>query len=385
MSQKKILFIASWFPDRITHSNGDFIQRHARTAALLHQVVVLFVKFDPAMKSGMEVEENDDGNYHEILIYFGHRRGFFHALRKVWRYWNLYRWGYDYIRKKHFEPDLVHANITYPIGMFALYLNLRYRKPYVISEHWSAYLPVNSHKLSYLRRMIDRKVVRRSSRMLPVTRNLKDSLLRLKYQAEYTVIPNVVEVESFTPAMSLPDNHTFIHLSTLHDPTKNITGMLLAVKKLSEKRKDFHLQIIGLENVEGYREHARELGIYDKLVSVHEEIDHGQVPERLRESMCLLLFSNFESLPCIIIEALACGIPVISSDVGGIREYLTDKEGILVPRQDIGKLVEAMEYMLDNRQKYESEHLREFALENFSPEAVAARLDSVYRSISGDD
>ena len=93
------------------------------------------------------------------------------------------------------------------------------------------------------------------------------------------------------------------------------------------------------------------------------------------------MFSNFESLPVIIIEALASGIPVISSDVGGIKEYISAQEGILVPKQNIDALTGAMDYMLDRHNDYTKEHLAEHALKNFSPEAIGPQLDSIYESV----
>ena len=98
----------------------------------------------------------------------------------------------------------------------------------------------------------------------------------------------------------------------------------------------------------------------------------------------MLLFSNFESLPCVIIEALSTGIPVISTDVGGIKEYISEKEGILIPRGDTEKLAEAMNYILDNSNAYDKNYLREYAVSNFSVKSIALQLDAVYKSILAD-
>lgn len=381
MPYKKVLFISSWFPDRITRSNGDFIKRHAQTAATNNDVVALFVKHDPGMQEKKELVESQEGNYREVLIYFKRKEGIAHNFLKIYSYLKLYLWGYKYVLKKYFEPDLIHANITFPIGIIAYIYHLLFKKPYVISEHWSAYLSINNSKLSFWRKLIDKKVVRSAALMLPVTKNMKESLIGLGYKAKYVVLPNVVNIERFSPSDKPTEIKTFIHLSTLNDKVKNISGMMQAVKKLSEKRKDFKLEIVGLENVVEHIEYAKKLGIYGKFVSVDEEIAHDEVPDRLRKSTCLLMFSNFESLPCIIIEALASGIPIISSDVGGIKEYISKTEGILIPKGDIDKLLEAMDFMLDNFESFSPKHLRDFAISNFSPKAIAHQLDVIYQSI----
>ena len=277
MSSRNILFISSWYPDRITRSNGDFVKRHAQAAAIGNRVAVLYVKYDPAMKPGKEIQETGDGNFSEVIIYFNILSGLFSGIRKIIQYYRIYFQGYRYIRKQYFDPELVHANITYPIGILALLYRWRYGKQYIISEHWSAYLAENHSKLTFSRKLIDRFVVRRSSMILPVTRNLRDSLDRLGFRTNYAVIPNVVDVGKFSPLEEASGSRTFIHLSTLNDPVKNISGMLQATAKLSQKRQDFRLEIIGIENVEKHRQLARELGILGSFVRVEEEIDHKEV------------------------------------------------------------------------------------------------------------
>ena len=55
-----------------------------------------------------------------------------------------------------------------------------------------------------------------------------------------------------------------------------------------------------------------------------------EVASLMGESHAFLLFSHYENLPCVILEAFSCGIPVVSSDTGGIREHLDPSRGILV-------------------------------------------------------
>jgi glycosyltransferase involved in cell wall biosynthesis len=220
--------------------------------------------------------------------------------------------------------------------------------------------------------------------MLPVTSNMGESLRDLGFANQYEVVPNVVDIDGFSPANTAVKVNRFIHLSTLNDRTKNISGMMRAVRKLAAKRNDFCLDLIGIEEIDRHIAYARELGIYDSFVNVYPQIEHHEVPEQLRRSRCLLMFSNFESLPCVIIEAMASGIPVISSHVGGIPEYLGPKEGILVEKGDEEALAKAMNHMLDHFSEFDPVHLRQHAEQNFSPESISRKLDTIYQSIPGD-
>ncbi len=384
MNKKNILFLSSWYPDRITRTNGDFVQRHAEAASNIHRVVVLFVRYDPNLKSGKEIIERTDKNFSEIYIYFGMRARSSAGLSKILKYLKYYFWGYRYLRKKYFDPDLVHANIIFPIGIIAYLFRLIYKKPYLISEHWSSYLDINNMHIPYWQKRVDKTIVKYAERILPVTKNLRDSLINLGYKSQYNIVPNVIDTEKFVPSEIQVMNKSFIHLSSLNDRIKNISGLIQAVKQLSETRKDFTLNIFGAEDLIKHKAHAEELGLLDTFLFFHGEIDRSEVPDQLQKNICLLMFSNFESLPCVIIEALSCGIPVISTDVGGIKEYISEKEGILIPRGDVEKMVESMNFMLDNYNTFDKSHLREYAVSNFSIKSIALQLDAIYQSLLAD-
>ena len=157
--------------------------------------------------------------------------------------------------------------------------------------------------------------------------------------------------------------------------------MIEAVRRLSEKRQDFQFHFIGGEELQQHIALAKEKGVLDNFIVFHGELPYDEVPAYYAMSICLVMFSNFESLPCVIVEALSCGIPVISTDVGGIKEYITAKEGILIPKGDIDSLVEAMNYMLDNYTSYNNQYLANYARENFSIEAVAEKFRNIYKSV----
>jgi glycosyltransferase involved in cell wall biosynthesis len=99
----------------------------------------------------------------------------------------------------------------------------------------------------------------------------------------------------------------------------------------------------------------------------------------MREADGLLLFSHYENFPCVIGEAWASGIPVISSDVGGIREHLGPAQGILVPPGDEAALAEAIAYTVSTR--WNRDLLRTTAEELFSVPVVARTYLDAYRSV----
>jgi glycosyltransferase involved in cell wall biosynthesis len=114
-------------------------------------------------------------------------------------------------------------------------------------------------------------------------------------------------------------------------------------------------------------------------VEISGEIPLKEVAERMRRSDALLLFSRYENFPCVIPEAWASGIPVLSTDVGGIREYLTDEKGTLIPSEDESALAQTLIQWAQHPNQFNAQSLREYAESMFSVDAVAQAYDDVYR------
>lgn len=95
-----------------------------------------------------------------------------------------------------------------------------------------------------------------------------------------------------------------------------------------------------------------------------------------------VLPSLFETFGVTLIEAMACGKPVIASDIGGPKEIVTEKVGKLVPPGDSETLAEAVDYMLDHYREYDPEKIVQYVRQRYSYQAVGKECDRVYRSVT---
>lgn len=108
----------------------------------------------------------------------------------------------------------------------------------------------------------------------------------------------------------------------------------------------------------------------------------GEVPPEgvsrlMHESDALVLFTYSENAPCVISEALACGLPVISTPVGGIPEMVGDKTGILVKPGDEDALANAITKVANGDTRFDEESIKE-AAKAYSFSAVGRQLMGVY-------
>jgi glycosyltransferase involved in cell wall biosynthesis len=383
--QLHVLFLSSWYPTRILPTNGDFVERHMHAVAEFCNVSVLHVCFDTNLtKKGLEISHKQVKNANVYIIYFSLPKVKIHLIIqfiKLLYYIKAYIKGYRLIKKNHGKIEIVHANILYPIGALALMFKVLFKLPYVLSEHWTGYIPERNIKISKFKLLLSRIITKNAKYVLLVSENLGFNMREKGFAGNYKVVPNVVDTKFFAPLLprNFDDKKRIIHISSLKDEHKNISGILNVIAKLSLLRTDFELFIVGPP--EKYAiEKARNLGLLNRFVFFRSELSYEKVAGELRNSTFLLMFSNYENLPCVIEESLACGIPVISTNVGGISEHINKQNGVLINKGDEQALLDATVFMLDHWMEYKQTELRDYAIAKFSYSVIGKQFTDIYNS-----
>ncbi|HEX2395472.1 MAG TPA: glycosyltransferase [Bacteroidales bacterium] len=373
----KVLFVSSWFPNRVTPLNGDFVERHALAVSQVCKTAVLHVITDSKVHGRfLEIHEIQKNSLFEVIIYI--RRisiGPESAARLITHllYALGYFIGYWIVRREIGPPDIIHANIIVPVSKVALLFHRLLNIPYIISEHWTIYLTDERSKLLHGYA----KPVTKAFALVPVTRNLQDSLISFGYRGRYYVVPNVVDTGIFKPSGKRTGSEKkILHVSSMKEDHKNISGIIRAIRMLRDKREDFTFTFVGNATAQ-QKEMVTVAGLTDCIIMAGE-VEHRKVADYMRQSDMLVMFSNVENLPCVILEALACGLPVLSTRVGGISEWLNDQNGILIDRGDENALYQGMNYLLDHSHEYSSQLLHEYAVKYFSPGVIANRFLAIY-------
>jgi glycosyltransferase involved in cell wall biosynthesis len=376
----KVLFISSWYPNRVRPTLGNFVQKHAEAVSLYAYVTVLHVCFDDNLyDKNLEIVSTEINSIKTLYIYCK-KSG--NILIRFCRYLNAYSNGIKMVTKQQGTPDIIHANILFPVGLVFYFLNSFKKNPFVISEHWTGYLPDDHTKIGFIQKYFSKKIVSKASMVLPVSEDLKNAMIALGFHGIYKVLPNVVDTKLFSIVQKKNTSiKNILHVSSFVDAHKNISGILRVIKKLSEIRQDFSLHFISDGNQEPFIVQAKNMRLLNRYVFFHGEKKTHEVAKMMQQSDFLLLFSNYENFPCVIAEAYSCGLPVISTDVGGISEHLTDKHGIIIKQKDEEALLHAINKMLDNVGTYDKIFLHEYALNNFSYESVGKKIIDVYSEI----
>ena len=372
MHTMNILHLLSWPPTPDNPTLSNFCFRHINALPEDCHSVVLTVITGPTAS----INCSEDVHYKHVQVVVRHSHN---ALVRKWRIWRGYQHGLAYVRQHCFVPDLIHVHVTYPAGLVAYHWKKRYGTPYVITEHWTGYQPQNSDQLSASRLRLLKRIARHANTIMPVSKDLARNMQRCGMEGHYRVIYNVTDTDCFT--LKEPNHQEckqILHVSTLRDDAKNFSGILRVMERLHQQRNDFVLNVVhDYEAPQAFRDFVQQHGLADTVI-FHGRKSAAEMAEMYRHSDFLLLFSNFENLPCVIVEAFACGVPVLATRVGGIAEIVDNTRGVLVDAGNEEALLESTNHLLDHARSYDAEAIRQYAVAHFAPKVIGEQIGDVY-------
>ncbi len=382
-----VVYLPRWYPHKYDPMPGLFIERHGLAVAEHCDVSVLYIHADEHLENEDHIIDwGESEQLPTIRIYYRKvKTGFkvLDSLRNAWRFYKFHRKGLKLIKEKYGKADIIHVHVLTRHGVIAWWNKKMNGIPYVITEHWTRYLPSTGTYGSKFHRWLTSMVAKNASAIMPVTANLRDAMINCGLaNSNYVVIPNVVDTEMFQPETekTASEKKRIIHVSCFDDDQKNISGILRVVKRLSEKRQDFMVDMIG-EGIH-YDELVRlaeQLGLKDKYAVFYGLKENEELAGLMREADFMIMFSNYENLPVVILESYACGVPVISTDVGGIREHLDPMLGKLIQPLDEDAFYQEINDTLDHPDRYDKGVIRKYAEDHFSNEVIGNQLFEVYK------
>ena len=126
------------------------------------------------------------------------------------------------------------------------------------------------------------------------------------------------------------------------------------------------------------KNYASEIKINPEILKFTGLLEGKSLVDVMSDSSALLIFSNYENFPVVINEAMSLGVPVISTNVGGIAEYLNETNGILIPRGDENELFAILNRLFDGGYKFDNKKFSLKAKDDFSMENVGKQLYNIY-------
>lgn len=375
----KILIIPSWYPNSFNTLGGIFFKEQAEALARYgHDVSVLSIN----QYSVREILK------HKKIIYKNHR----FTQKNVDTYMleypsipklhffkqkiNLYFFKKKFIEyvKRSGLPDIVHAH-SFMAGCFALWIKETYNIPYIVTEHFSGFA---REIISKSQLQMAQEVFAHSQANIAVSNEFKE-LLEDKFDGEFQYIPNIVNTHFFTPVQKHSDKRfKFINIAFL-DKNKNQSMLVKAFAKVFKSNDKVTLTIVGDGPEYDTLKQLIEKLQMQKQIFLYGKANRDEVKKLLQQSDAFVLSSLYETFGVVVIEAMACGLPVVATKCGGPESIVqNDKLGLLAEK-DTESLAQSMQYLYQNKDKYDSKYIVQYAKNNFGEETVCQQLTNLYR------
>lgn len=279
-------------------------------------------------------------------------------------------------------PDVIH--IHFPLMILSAEVFKKYHDrgvKVVVTEHWS--------------KVINKRIDKYETQQMNAFLNYVDAYFAVGYSLkkaikeltdtsrEILVVPNIIN-DLFKPSDKLHDGFRF-----------GIVGRLAPEKQMDKVLESFAENFKGDQNIrmvivgdgaerENLKKQTKILGITAQ-VEFKGRLSREETAEAVKNLDCLVCFSKYETFGVPVIEAWACGIPVITTTADCITDHWDERMGISVDRNDINALIEAMARMVQNIGSYNRNYISRIALNSYSEDSVSKLLLSVYKASNSGD
>lgn len=271
------------------------------------------------------------------------------------------------------DAKIFNFQISYPLLTYTRWIQYLVKKKIVVTEHWSAY-HLNFGVTKDLPR-IQQIFKNKDLRFICVSDALRNDIDNFaKTKIRYKIVHNVIPTEIFSFRNQERLSRSFFMLSYWKYPKDPI--LLFGVfKKLKEENLDFKLTVGGFGPLlEEMQEYIRVNDLTDNINLVGE-LSPREVSMNLNKHQFFLHASEYEVASVVCMEAICCGTPTIASSVGGIVEYINEKNGILV---DASEKPESQWYstlkpLLSKEYDYDNESIAREGVELFGMKSVSIK------------
>jgi L-malate glycosyltransferase len=370
-----ILLLTHSYPDARIKWRGLFIQDQALALSAKHEIIVVYFKVDytrfaPFLKYSFVKRQN--GKITEYELTTGKSLPVINQLK-------YFKDTFRFIRKEILSQqkiDIIHSHLSYPAGFLGAIIQKREKIPCVLTEHsWiKKYFRSRIHKLCVL------YTLKHCACVVAVSQALKDNI-NLYCKRQVQVIPNVIEMKKFSLSDALKkDNNLNIGiLGGMGNFRKGLDILIKAVSLLKDMELTVHIGGDG-KYLNTFKEMAKELDIAGKCI-FYGEIKPESIQDFYSKLDFYVLPSRDETFGVVVVEAMACGLPVIATKCGGPEEIITKETGVLIDKENPQELARAIRSVAGNLDSYNRKAIRDYVLEKYSPDLFVASISEVYQEL----
>lgn len=224
-----------------------------------------------------------------------------------------------------YDVDLVHGHDIQVGTVLMAYKQMGGKKPTVLEIESSVFLETYKKYPLFYKKMFEMQ-----DAIITISKEIQDACYEVTKKENF-YIPNGIDTEKFRPKKSnkiqeefnIPEDSTILIAVRRLDRKNNVIELARAFDKLSKKNSDMYLVIIGDGEQRNHIERLK-----NKRIILAGFKPNNEIPDYLNSADLFVIPSLYEATSIACLEAMACGLPIVASNIGGLPEIVRDN-GIL--------------------------------------------------------
>lgn len=282
--------------------------------------------------------------------------------------------------KEEGVPDLLYSHYLQNSSM-TLVAKQKYGIPVIGIEHWSE---LGYENIKDGIKKWAQNTYKDLDQLLTVSSALQENILK-NFGVNSVVVNNMVG-NDFIELANCPQKHIrggklkFVTVGNLI-PRKGLDYLIESLHILTLPKDSWEMNIVG-DGPERNKLTALidKYNLYDNVKLLGAK-DRKGVIETLCSNDVFVLASLSETFGVVVIEALACGLPVIVTDCGGTKDIINSQNGVMCPVKDPQKLAECFTYMMNNYRNYDSVQIVADCQTRFSSDSIGKQLEGIFEEV----
>lgn len=369
----KVLFVVNWYTS-ITEETFHAGVFHYEQAIALSKYcdIRLYFPFEPNRKEALSSIEKGLYTY---------RSPWYAGMNKM--QWLKITLSYFNHIIKEFQPDLIHANVAYPVGLLSLIIAKKYNIPVVHTEH----APIEAmHMNNFIRKKMRQIVYYHMKKNICVSIDSMERLKKIYPKANFEVIYNGVidpaEIEFDQIDYYKKGYINCAIVAVFYD--KDVKGyqyLIPALKNVIDKGYKIFLHICGGGKYLGYYQNmAKELRV-DNFCNFYGQCNRQKVYSIVKQMDFCVSSSIYECSGVSVQEEMLIGKPILVTRSGGANSLTTEFTAIVCDRGSIKALENGLIEMSDKYNQFDGDKIRNYAHYSFEMENVTRRYLKLYNNV----
>jgi len=370
-----VLFVPAWLPTSSQPYVGNFILEQANA---LHNHtsarIGLIYRQDLTFAQNRKLRREHLKPFEHIIVTKPYIPKASRFTIDIWcrQYFDAYR----KYAKRYGPPDVIHAH-SYIAGFAASYIAKKTGIPFVLTEHASTFISedIRPSQISSVKRALNS-----ASSIICLSNSLKKVLEKFTDQ-HIEVIPELVDTKVFYPQdVRKNEIFTIVDIGYLI-PRKGYDILIDAFKIAHNLDNAIRLEIVGDGKLRDELEARVQNANLQEDITFHGGLPADEIAKLLCQSHLCISTSHVETFGITLIEAMACGIPVVATPSGGPQDIVTSETGLLTADWNPDVIAKAILNMKQRQGSYEMEGIAQYTEDNYGSEAVAGQIHDVYRNV----